>query len=53
MVAGYIYWMLCKHMGLQVTDNYCEHIHVKVINVSGTTVVWYVPIIRDYTILAN
>ena len=21
MVAGYIHWTICKHMGLQVTDN--------------------------------
>jgi len=25
-VAGYIHWMICKHMGLQVTDRYYEHI---------------------------
>jgi len=28
-VAGYIHWMICKHMGLQVTDRYYEHIPEK------------------------
>jgi hypothetical protein len=31
--ACYIHWMICKHMGLQVTDKYCEHIPKRVINV--------------------
>jgi hypothetical protein len=24
-VAGYSKWMICNHMGLQVTDKYYEH----------------------------
>ena len=24
-VAGYNHWMICKHVGLQVTDKYHEH----------------------------
>jgi hypothetical protein len=23
---GYTQWTICKHMGLQVTNNYCEYI---------------------------
>ena len=36
-----------------VTDNYCEHIPEKVINVNGTTIIWDVPVNTDWTILAN
>jgi len=25
-VAGYIHWMICKHMGLQLTDKHYEQI---------------------------
>jgi len=25
-VAGYIHWVICKHMGLQVTVKYYEHV---------------------------
>ena len=42
-----------KHVGLQVTDKYCEHIPERVINVNGTTVMWDVPVVTDRTILAN
>jgi hypothetical protein len=24
-VAGYIHWMICKHMGLEVTDQWYEY----------------------------
>jgi hypothetical protein len=30
-VAGYIHWTICKHMGLQVTDKYYEHIPERII----------------------
>jgi len=40
-------------MGLQVTDRYYEHISETVINVSGTTIMWDVPVTTDRTILAN
>jgi type I restriction-modification system DNA methylase subunit len=30
-VAGYIHWSICKHMGLQVTDKYYEHISERII----------------------
>jgi hypothetical protein len=36
-VAGYIHWMVFKHMALQVTDKYYEHIPIRVININGTT----------------
>jgi len=52
-VAGYIHWALYKHKGLQVTDEYYEHISEKVINVNDTTIIWDVPITTDRTILAN
>ena len=25
-VAGYVHWMICKHMESQVTDKYYEHV---------------------------
>ena len=40
-------------MELKVTDRYHEHVPETVINVSGTTGVWDVPITTDRTILAN
>jgi len=52
-VAGYIHWKVCKHMGLQVTGTYCEHMPEKVINVNGTIVMWDVPVITDQAVLAN
>ena len=39
-VADYIHWMICKHMRLQVTDKYYEHLPERVINISGTTIMW-------------
>jgi len=36
-----------KHVGLQVTDKYCEHIPERIINVNGTTIMWDVPVITD------
>ena len=52
--AGYIHWTICKHMGLQVTDKYCEHtIPERAINVNGTVIVWDVAAVTDRTILAN
>ena len=38
---------------LQVTDQYCGHIPERVKNVNGTTIMWYVPVITDRTILVN
>jgi hypothetical protein len=52
-VAGYIYWMICQHLGLQITDKYCEHAPERVINVNGTAIMWGVPVITDGTILEN
>ena len=52
-MAGYIHWTVCKHVGLQVTDRYYEYMPKTVINASGTTGVWDVPITTDPTILAN
>jgi hypothetical protein len=44
-VAGYIHWMIHKHMGLQVTDRYYKHIPGKVINISDTTIMWDILVI--------
>ena len=52
-VVGYIHWMVCKHMGLQVTDKYYEHIPERVTNVNGTTIMWDIPVITVQTMLAN
>jgi hypothetical protein len=52
-VAGYIHRKVCKHMGLQVTDRYCEHIPEKFININSTSIMWDVPGITDQTVLAN
>jgi hypothetical protein len=46
-VDGYIHWMICKHMGLQLPDKYCEHVPDKVMCVSSTTNMWNVPVITD------
>jgi hypothetical protein len=52
-VAGYIHWMICKCMGLQVTDKYYAHIPERAINVNGNTIMWDVPFIRVQKILLN
>ena len=52
-MAGYIHWTVCKLMGLQVTDRYCELIPNRVININGTTGMWDVPVITDRTVPAN
>ena len=40
-------------MGLLVTDKYYEQTPERVINVNGTTIMWDVPVITDWTMLAN
>jgi hypothetical protein len=45
--AGYIHWMICKHVGLHVTVKYYEHVPERVINVNNTTFMWDVPVITD------
>jgi hypothetical protein len=52
-VAGYLHWTICKHMGLQVTEKYYEHIPEKVINDHGTTIMCDIRVITDQAILAN
>jgi len=52
-VAGYIHWMICKHMGLQVPYKYYEHVPERVLCVNSTTIMWDVLVITDRTILAN
>jgi len=52
-VTVYNHWKICKHMGLQVIDRYCENIPEKVINVSSTTIMWDAPVITDQTVLEN
>jgi len=52
-VPGYIHWTVCKLMGLKLTDRYYEDMPKTVINASGTTGVWNVPVTTDRTILAN
>jgi hypothetical protein len=42
-----------KHMGLRVTDRYCEHTPGRVLNVNGATIMWDIPVITDSTIVAN
>ena len=42
-----------EHVGLHVTDKYNEHIAERVVNVNGTTIMWYVPVTPDWTMLAN
>ena len=50
-----LHCMMCKHMGLQVTEKYCEHIPERVIlvHVKGTIVMWDVPVITYQAVLAN
>ena len=43
-VAGYIHWMMCKHMGLQVTDRCYENIPERVISVDSNISMWDVPL---------
>jgi hypothetical protein len=52
-VAGYIHRTICKHMGLQVTDKYHEHIPHSFMNVSSSSIIWQVPAITDCTIPTN
>jgi len=52
-VAGYIPWTVCKRVGLQVTDRYCAHVPERILNVTGTTIIWDVPAITDRKIQAN
>ena len=52
-VAGYIHWAICKHMGLQVTVKYYEHVPERVINVNSTTVMWDILVILVQTMLGN
>jgi hypothetical protein len=46
-VAGYVHWMICKHMGLQVPDKCYEHVPDRVICVNSTTIMWDVAVITD------
>jgi hypothetical protein len=48
--AGYIYWTICKHIGLQVSDKYMTE---RVLNVNGTTIIWDVPVFTYQITLAN
>ena len=52
-VAGYIHWTIFKHMVLQVTERYCEHLPERVRNVNGPTIVWDVQVITDRTVLSK
>jgi hemoglobin-like flavoprotein len=52
-VAGHIHRMVCKHMGLQVTDKYYEHVPERVINVNITTVMWDILVITVRKMLGN
>ena len=52
-MAGYIHWTVCKRVGLHVTDRYHGHIPERVINVSGTTIMWDILVITNQTLLAN
>jgi len=52
-MTGYIHWTICKRMGLQVTDEYDEHMPERVINFKGITIMWDVPVTIDRTLLAN
>jgi len=52
-VAGYIHWLILKHVGLRFTDKYCGHILERVINVNSTTAMWDVPVVTDQKLLAN
>jgi hemoglobin-like flavoprotein len=46
-VAGYIHRIAFKHMALQVTDKYYEHILIRVININSTTNMWDTLVITD------
>jgi len=46
-LAGYILWMICKHLDLQVLDKYSEHAPERAISVNSTTIMWDVPVITD------
>jgi hypothetical protein len=52
-VAGYIQWKICKHMGLQVTENSHEYVSERVINVKSTTFMWDVLVVKDGTVLSK
>jgi len=52
-VAGHIHRMIYKHLGLQVTDKYYEHVPERVINVNRTTVMWDILVITVRKILGN
>jgi hypothetical protein len=52
-VAGYIHWTVCNHVEFHVAERYHGHIPERVINISGTTIMWDIPIITDQTLLAN
>jgi len=45
--------MICKQMGLQVTDKYYGHVPEMVISVNGTTIMREILVITDRAILAN
>ena len=46
-VAAYIHWVICKHVVLQVTEKYYDHIPERIINVNGTPIMCDVPITTD------
>jgi len=52
-VAGCIHHMICKCMGLQVTDKYYEHVPERVINVNSITIMWDILGITVRTVLGN
>jgi hypothetical protein len=52
-VAGYIHWMICKHMGLQVTYKYYEQIPEVAIHFKSTIVMCDVPVLIGRVIIAN
>jgi predicted alpha/beta-fold hydrolase len=52
-VAGFNHWMICKYMGLQVTDKYYEHMPKRVINVNCTNIIWDILVITNQTITTN
>jgi hypothetical protein len=41
------------NVGIQDTNNYCEHIPEGVINVNGTTIMWNIPVVTGQTMLAH
>jgi hypothetical protein len=52
-MVGYIHWTICRHMGLQVTDEYHETILKEAINVNCTNIMQDIDVITDRTVLAN